>query len=177
MTNVTFQQCYIVLWYGFFCMHQVCTIKVAQAVASSINANLYLHVGSHLGAVVHGQLMPWDDDVDMIMDFRQYEPFLETCGGEDGVEVHPASGLRLKCTTGHNAVKVWLWQEGMEKLTRANVKWFSPFLDLFFYVVEDGKFWEVFPSGKKHQESYPLEEYFPTRPFSFGGETTRANYN
>ena len=87
------------------------------------------------------------------------------------------SGLRLKCTTGHNAVKVWLWQEGMEKLTRANVKWFSPFLDLFFYVVEDGKFWEVFPSGKKNQESYPLDEYFPTRPFSFGGETTRANYN
>jgi len=148
-------------------VQSVCTIKITKAIAASINAQLYLHAGSHLGAVIHGQVMPWDDDVDMIMDFRKYKDFLATCDG-DGFEVHP-SGIRLKCLTGHNAVKVWLHIEGMEKLTRDSVRWYSPFLDLFFYTIEEGKLWETFPNGRRHQESYPVTDYFPTRPFYFGG--------
>lgn len=145
----------------------ICTIKVTKAIAASINSRLYLHAGSHLGAVVHGQGMPWDDDVDLIMDFRKFHDFFTICK-ENGVEVHP-SGVRLKCVRGFNSLKVWLHTEGMEKLTPPEKEWYSPFLDLFFYTIENDRLWEVYPDGTKHQEHYAVTDYFPTRPYYYGG--------
>ena len=41
----------------------VCTTKVVQLLAASVQARVYLHAGSHLGALIHGSPIPWDDDV------------------------------------------------------------------------------------------------------------------
>jgi hypothetical protein len=143
-------------------------MKITQSVAASLNSRLYLHAGSHLGAVVHGQIIPWDDDLDAIMDYRKMKEFAAICEG-DGIVVHP-SGVRLRCMKYFNAYKVWLHYEGMVKLTNDRVGWYSPFVDLFFYKIEDGRFWEVMTDGIKHDENYAVSEYYPTRPYYFAGK-------
>lgn len=37
----------------------VCTANVVKLLANSVQARLYLHAGSHLGAVIHGAPIPW----------------------------------------------------------------------------------------------------------------------
>jgi len=149
----------------------VCTMKIIQSIAASLNSRLYLHAGSHLGAVVHGQIIPWDDDLDAIMDYRKKKGFAAICEG-DGIVVHP-SGVRLRCVKHFNAYKVWLHYEGMVKLTNDKMPWYSPFVDLFFYKIEDGRFWELLTDGRKRDDdnslNYALSEYFPTRPYYFAG--------
>lgn len=145
----------------------VCTMKVMKSVAASLNAQFYLHAGSHLGAVVHGQMIPWDDDVDGFMDYRKKDELEKICEG-DGVEVH-SSGVRFKCVQGFNALKIWLHYPGKEKLTEDSRDWYSPFLDLFFYEIKDGNIWEVSPKGNRLKQYYAIEDYFPTRPYYFAG--------
>lgn len=145
-------------------------MKITKSVAASLNAHLYLHAGSHLGAVVHGQIIPWDDDVDAIMDFRKMKKFVAICERK-GVVVHP-SGVRLRCKKHKKCYKIWLHYEGMVKMTNKRVPWYSPFIDLFFYNIKDGRFWEVMPNGRRKEstQNYALSEYFPTRPYYFGGK-------
>jgi hypothetical protein len=143
-------------------------MKVLKRILASINAQIYLHAGSHLGAIIHGQVIPWDDDLDAIMDFRKMDELYQICKG-DGVEVHP-SGVMLRCYKYSNAIKVWLHPEGFEKMTNKGAKWYSPFVDLFAYKYEDDVIWEVDPRGNKAKQNYNVFEYFPTRPFYFGGK-------
>jgi len=147
-------------------------MKVMNSVAASLNTRLYLHAGSHLGAVVHGQGIPWDDDVDAFIDYRKKDELENICEGE-GVEVH-SSGVRLQCHIARNAFKVWLHYPGMTKLT-GKYPWYSPFLDLFLYKVEDGRVWEVDPVGERLEENYAIEDYFPTRPYYFAGKPGKSS--
>ena len=150
--------------------NQVCTIKIVQVVAASINARVYLHAGSHLGAVVHGQPIPWDDDVDLIMDYRYSRDLEIMCQG-DGIEVH-ASGVRLRCASAFNSLKVWLHPKGHKKMTRRTDKHYSPFVDLFAFEIDGENVKEVFldvNSTLKPNQSYPIKDFFPTRPYYFAG--------
>ena len=144
-------------------------MQVLKSLAAGVNAQLYLHAGSHLGAILHGQPIPWDDDTDVFMDIRVEGDIWEACSG-NGTIVH-SSGLRLRCVKFFNAFKVWLHYDGMEKLTHDAVNWYSPFVDLFFYTVEDERIWEIWIESKeKGAQNYALGDYFPSRPYYFGGK-------
>lgn len=154
--------------------HAVCTMKVVNVMAASINARVYLHAGSHLGAVIHGQPIVWDDDVDMWLDFNKMEAFLDVCRRfEDQVPIlkHP-NRVELHCVTEFNAVKVWLQPEGSKKITTSTAKHWSPFVDLFMFKVRGGSIDEVSPEGGRQRHShisFSLPDFFPSRPFYFGG--------
>jgi len=113
-----------------YAVRTVCTFQVAVATAASINARMYLHAGSHLGALTHGQPIPWDDDVDAFMDHDKKQVFYRLCKG-DGLLVYP--GVSLRCFVYKNAIKVWLYTDGMDKETGPEIPWYSPFLDVFLY--------------------------------------------
>lgn len=146
----------------------VCTVQVAQILAASLHYPLYLHAGSHLGAVVHGQPIPWDDDVDGFLEFHAKAPFVQKCRGP-GYPVHPL--VRLRCLSGFNSIKVWLHPVGMPKRTVPTTKFYSPFLDLFLFKIEHGQIWEVRASNRNvtNAHHFGLTDYFPTVPYYFGG--------
>ena len=43
------------------------------------NISYYLMGGSALGAMRHGGFIPWDDDLDVFMDFKNYQKFINIC--------------------------------------------------------------------------------------------------
>lgn len=43
------------------------------------NINYYLLGGSAIGAIRHNGFVPWDDDLDIIMDYKNYDRFCQVC--------------------------------------------------------------------------------------------------
>jgi hypothetical protein len=153
-----------------YAVRTVCTFQVAVAVAASINARMYLHAGSHLGALTHGQPIPWDDDADAFLDHDKKQAFYSLCQG-DGLRVYP--GVSLRCFDFKNAIKVWLYTDGMAKETGSNIPWYSPFLDLFLFQKKDGYLYETHRDGSISPKAvkFAIADYFPTIPYYFGGIT------
>jgi len=69
----------------------------------------------------------------------------------------------------YNAIKVWLQYPGMKKETPTVVSHYSPFVDLALFKIESGTLYEVTPKGEFGLDVYNTTDYFPTRPYYFGG--------
>ena len=147
---------------NLYAAHSVCSMNVAIKIAAAINAKIYIHAGSHLGAIVHAGPIPWDDDVDLILPYTKKDAFLRQC--RDMANFYP--NISLKCMVGYNAIKLFIKTDNSQK---TRYRWYSPFVDIFLFLIKNGKINEVSPSGKLENQSYSLENYFPTRPFYFGG--------
>jgi len=137
----------------------VCTFSIAEHLAASVNAKLFLHAGSHLGALLHGQPIPWDDDADAFMDYHKKEAFSKVCSS--GLEIYPK--VTVLChSLESNVIKLWIHQEGEAKLTNPSRKHNSPYLDLFFYQQDENTIWEVPTKGEKRiSQRYAVQDYFP----------------
>lgn len=156
----------------FFCLERKTRYFLPRKMASSINARVYLHAGSHLAATLHGQNIVWDDDVDMWIDSKKKEAFLDACSryGSNMPILKQPQRVELHCIVGHNAIKVWLQPPGMKKETTSWAKHFSPFVDLFLFEIREGVIIELLPDAKKRSHvKFKVSEFFPTRPFYFGG--------
>jgi hypothetical protein len=149
-----------------YAAHSVCSLSIAARLAKAVGSHLYLHAGSHLGALVHAGPIPWDDDVDAIMPFGAQEAFMKECArlrfaGDLG-------GAVLICVRGHNAIKLSVITRDSQVTLRG---WASPFVDVFLYETDDTHIYEVTPEGKPTAQRFHVSEYLPTRPYYFGGIT------
>ena len=142
--------------------HSVCSMSVAITIAGAINTKIYIHAGSHLGAIVHGGPIPWDDDVDLFLAYINRDAFLRQC--KSMANFYP--NISLECIVAGNAIKLSVKTENSQK---TRYRWYSPFVDIFLFQIKKGKIIEVSPSGRARRQSYNLNNYFPTRPFYFGG--------
>lgn len=142
----------------------VCTLTILKQQLASLGHELYLHAGSHLGALQHAGPIPWDDDIDAWTDFRAL-PHLKEALQND------MSPLRVAVS--HNALKVW-WEATQSPLTRTGHPWSSPFIDLFFYKFDDPYMIEVNPKGEPRHFRVPVSLAFPTQLLYFGGEYFQA---
>ncbi|TYR30772.1 hypothetical protein FXV77_21890, partial [Sphingobacterium phlebotomi] len=48
-----------------------------SAVASEVDVKIFLHAGTLLGAIRHGKIMNWDDDVDLMIDKKDSKALLD----------------------------------------------------------------------------------------------------
>lgn len=152
----------------------VCTVKFAQRIASSFGEKLFLHAGSHLGAVLHGQPLPWDDDFDALIRFEKRKKFLQACE----LSKYISPGVTLHCVRYHKCIKVWIQGPTSVKVTPKRYHHWSPFLDVFFYAENSTHVQEVKTWNKNWRESNRTKEFgvsikktdfYPTRPYYFGG--------
>lgn len=153
-----------------FAAQSVCTLKVARLMAASIGTKLYIHAGSHLGAILHGQAIPFDDDVDAIMDVGKRDAFYDLCVNGTSVHEH----VTVQCLKGWNAIKVWLQPIGMEKQTLPYIPYWSPFIDLFLFNITEADNGDLMLQETEFRPdwpmpAFPVSSFFPTRPYYFGG--------
>lgn len=156
-----------------YAAQSVCTMKIVKSIAASVQARLYLHASSHIGALVHGQPIPWDDNVKLWMDNKKKNEFLSICNqfGNNVPILKSPEIVQLHCQVGRNALKVWLQVEGIKKDAKDIEPQHSPFVDLLLFRIESNKIVELSTYGKRKQNgvAFNVTEFFPTQPFYFGG--------
>jgi hypothetical protein len=147
-----------------YAAHSVCSASVAQMIASAVSADLYLHAGSHLGAILHGGPIPWDDDVDVFIQWDRQAAFMQMCNKLN--RIHP--DVVVKCFRLDLCVKLSLETKESHNTSR---RWKSPFLDVFGYKMLGPRIVEVGTNGKNRVVRFQQANYFPVIPFYFGGIT------
>lgn len=148
--------------------HSVCSIELSQSIAASIGATVLLHAGSHLGAILHGGPIPWDDDIDLLLPFGFIEPFFNKCNSVGNI--HP--DVEVKCYRDHNScLKLALITQ--ESMT-TNQAWQWPFVDIFTYEIMNDSLVELqrehgHPHVHKMRMKFDMDHYFPLDTYYFGG--------
>ena len=102
----------------------VCMLRVFQVTMEKIGCTWYLHAGTLLGAIIHGGPVPWDDDVDIIMDPSCAETLMNEINF-----MPPIDGVQFQCLAAKNGLKIHLNNTG--PITALG--WRFPFLDIFYF--------------------------------------------
>lgn len=108
-------------------------LKDVAEVCKKHNIQFFLGEGTLLGAIRHKGFIPWDDDVDLIMERSEYERFLEVAQAElgEGYQVqHPTTVdnywspfIKVRKLTGDLSFR----QQHIAHLTDNN----GPYIDIF----------------------------------------------
>lgn len=129
------------------------TLLEFTRVAKQLNFTYMLYGGSLLGSYRHHDLIPWDDDMDVQLEFSTKDTLLNKLSSKEYKVV--VAGARLKFFNRNLTVKpdhkfYWRW----------------PLLDICFYKENDTHLWDADKMFKR--DVYPKKYVFPLtkRPFA-----------
>ena len=137
-----------------------CITSIASKLAASVSATLLLYAGGHLGAVLHGGPIPYDDDIDVVLPVQDMDPFLAKC---------ESLNIPISCHVAGNAIKMYIDMPEAKHASARRVPWTSPYVDIFLYTTVDDHIVETTPHGTKKPHKYELDVFFPLQVYYFGG--------
>lgn len=132
------------------------TLLIFIQAAESANLTYFLYGGSLLGSYRHHGIIPWDDDVDVMMNSSQkslIEQTLREYKPRFGVYTHPKTQWKF-------------YYANTNTLLDKPFRW--PYVDIFFFQEDKEYIWDELPSFKS---SYTLKKskVFPLRRRPFNG--------
>ncbi len=105
-------------------------LKVINEIAVKLNVDIVLQGGTHLGYIRHGEIMSWDDDVDLGIEEKHTKLFFETLKDY-------GKGLRFGCFIEPltNCPYYKIWHEDGEVIDKYDYTF--PFVDLWVYNIKN----------------------------------------
>ena len=141
-------------------LEHLCTLKTLQDVFARNKIAWMLYTGSVVGALMFGQPIPWDDDLDIATDYVHYANFCSM--------VH-SSAPDLGCSY-KNGTIVKIFNRDGEAIPSVR-QWKFPFVDVFFYnYSSEQKMYRIVDT--LHPNTRPLHQestLFPTHLHFFAG--------
>lgn len=127
-----------------------------SSVAEKMNFDLFLDAGTLLGAIRHGEIMPWDDDIDLAMDSRNIESFIHEIKRQGVVE-------HCTWTWGHtNQEYHKFWLKSGQRTGR--FPYLFPFIDIWVFFEKDDGYIHTC-DGRRHVKNI----FFPAIETEFEG--------
>ena len=146
-----------------------CLVRIARDLAASAGSTGYLYAGSHLGALLHGGPIPWDDDFDMVFPLEVKSRLLKQC-----LEL-ASKGPPVTCHEHENAIKMFIVNEPQRRDRDDGLPWNSPYVDMFFFRIVGSEVVEVTPEGTTFRNAsfpdkrYQVSKFFPAQAYYFSG--------
>jgi hypothetical protein len=137
------------------------TMLVISSMALILGINLFLDSGSLLGHIRHGQIMPWDDDVDLAINKEDLNKFL--------AQVELAGLCIAKYEWGSNCYYYKIWSSDGEEISGFEHKF--PFIDIWIFEIRSDKI--EFHDGRVFENS----TFFPFKTISFEGAVFKIPNN
>lgn len=119
------------------------------------NLTFFIYGGSLLGAYRHHGMVPWDDDIDVIMSVSQKELTRNVLSNVSGYSLFSPHKTQWK-----------FYRQNLTSLTKKVFSW--PYIDIFFYSENSTHIWDEIPSYARFV--YRKDWVFPLvyRPFEGG---------
>lgn len=149
---------------------------ISQKIAKSVGIDMIATYGTLLGAIRHQGIIPWDDDVDVVININEREKILS-----------------MKDVFNRNNIEIFEYSSSMLKLFPLNkssipgCKWAWPFIDIFFYE-EKGDTVILYEQGSsgcfskiadlvKKSDVVKKSDFFPLRETSFESIPVKIPFN
>ncbi|XP_074651376.1 uncharacterized protein LOC141906085 [Tubulanus polymorphus] len=131
-------------------------VKTFQKVVTVFNLTYFIYGGSLLGSYRHHGFIPWDDDFDVIMDYRAQRQIYRVLNSVADHELDITQMIRWKFYNRHESRNI-----------RKYIPWRYPFIDISFFNLSDNYIQDIDPSSRNFR--FPIEIVFPLKQRPFEG--------
>jgi GR25 family glycosyltransferase involved in LPS biosynthesis/phosphorylcholine metabolism protein LicD len=149
--------------YDYICINMM---KDLQSILRQKDIEFIVSYGTLLGLTRHEGFIPWDDDIDVIIDDKHYDTLI---GGLD--DKLSEKGLRI-LHINDKFSKIHRIQDPYIK----NKNWSWPFIDIFMYTVIDDKV-KIYDASKWKNYIISKSDFFPLKTNLFCGFPVSMPYN